>query len=300
MKLKLAMTLVAIGIGLSADVATAWQTVLISSNRDGNAEIYLVDLGENTAKNLTDNRAEDTFPAWSPQGRQIAFVSSRSAGGIFNVFVMDADGKNVQQLTNNPGKYTYNPVWSPDGKQILYNVRDNQGIVAMLMDADGSNARRLAENVWDPVWSPDGKKIAFTRLTDAGFKIYIMDADGANPQDLGTNNNRQGWSYPAWSGDGTKLLFGDLTDNNSVELFVADVDGRNRARLTRAGGRNSFAAWSPDGKRIMFRQFNVGAANWPCFWIDLDGRNLQIVEALRNEPPLNNNLDPGRVAFKPQ
>ena len=290
-------------------IALAAHEVLIVSNRDGNAEIYLVELAggkpaaegekaekENDGKNLTNNNAEDIYPAWSPDGKRIAFTSTRD--GDFNLYVMDADGKNARQLTRHQGKYAYCACWSPDGKRIVYSLRDQNKLVAMLLDPNTGSERVLAENVWDPAWSPDGKQIAFTKFTDTGYKIHTMDADALNERDIGTDPNGLGWSYPAWSPDGKKLAFANQ-NGDDIELFVTDVDGKNKTRVTNLGGTNSFAAWSPDGKRLLFRQTTRGADEWPFFWVDVETLNVERIESLANEPALNNSLDPGRVAIRP-
>jgi Tol biopolymer transport system component len=129
-----------------------------------------------------------------------------------------------------------------------------------------------------------------------------MDADFLNETDIGSDPNGLGWSYPAWSPDGRKLLYANQAGDD-VELFVCDADGKNRSRVTNTGGLNSFAAWSPDGKRILFRQFKRGqgpGAVWPYFWIDPETLNLEAIDSLRNEPALNNDANPGRVAFRPK
>jgi TolB protein len=283
--------------------------VLVVSNRDGNAEIYLVALPdakpddkpqaekEDADKNLTNNGAEDIFPAWSPDGKRIVFTSTRDGG--FNLYVMDADGKNVRQLTTHENKYIYCAAWSPDGKRIVYNLRDQNGVLAMLLDPDTGSERPLASNAWDPAWSPDGKRIAFTKLTENGYKIHVMDADALNARDIGTDPNAFGWSYPAWSPDGKKIAYANREGDN-IELFVSDPDGKNKTRVTNLVGTNSFSAWSPDGKRILFRQTTRVADAWPLYWVEVDSLKLEPIESLKGEPPLNNFMDPGRVAIRPK
>ncbi len=272
--------------------------VLFSSNKDGNAEIMIVDLNDENAKpkNLTNNKAEDTCPVWRPDGKQIAFASNRD--GVYTIFVMDPDGSNVKKLIDPAGKFCYNPAWSPDGKKLAYVMRDDKGATTIVVDADGTNPKPIGENVWDPAWSPDGKRIAFTRFTELGYKIHAMDADGTNVKDLNTGDNRLGWSYPQFSPDGKKLVFSDLTDNG-IEVFVCDPDGQNQQILTNQGGTNTYCAWFPDGKRILFRQVGQDRKEWPYFAMDVNGLNRVPIKQLQEEPALNNLLDPGRASFRP-
>src|SRR5262249_12542012 len=159
--------------------------LLIVSKRDGNANIYLVNAKGENAKNLTKSESENSYPAWSPNGKKIAFASDRD--GAMNIYVMDADGSNVKQLTKSTER-TRAPAWSPDGKKIAFGRTVGDGCGIFVMDADGSNERQIgSEDGWEPAWSADGKKILFTSRRDAnGVHIYQMDADRSNAQPLTT------------------------------------------------------------------------------------------------------------------
>ena len=101
-------------------------------------------------------------PSWSPDGSQIAFDSDRD--GNWEIYVMDADGSNPTNLTNNAAD-DQRPAWSPDGSKIAFHSnRDGNLDEIYVMDADGSNPIRLTNNTDNdhcPSWSPDGSKIAF-------------------------------------------------------------------------------------------------------------------------------------------
>ena len=158
--------------------------------------------------NLTNNPLDDRDPSWSPDGKRIAFASGREghfrgASGITSeIYLMDADGQNVQKLTNNH-KNDWYPSWSPDGKRIAF-ASDRKGDLdnfeIYVMDADGQNVQKLTNNRKDdssPSWSPDGKRIAFFSYRDNNHaEIYVMDADGDNLENL--TNNRHSDVSPAW------------------------------------------------------------------------------------------------------
>jgi TolB protein len=256
-------------------------TLLVSSTRTGNAEIFLVNPEWGDARNLTRNKAEDTFPAWSPDGKKIAFISDRD--GRPNVYVMDADGKRVKQLTTEKGEKDWCscPSWSADGKKIACcRHRDGKGPDTVVMDADGSNLKSLRENSWDAAFSPDGKKIAYTTWTDKGFKICVMDADGGNPKEFPTGDNTVGNVYPAWSPDGKKIAYTDVAGGGQ-EIHVCDADGSNVKQLSNVGGANMAAAWSPDGKAIAFVHSD-GSGPVSLYLMDADGSNPREVVSCKD------------------
>ena len=296
---RLARMILAIVVALSLTpliiVAGAQAQIAFASDRDGNSEIYVMDADGGNPRRLTNNRADDWSPVWSPDGKQIAFISDRDGHPrrripdwfASEIYVMDADGGNQLNLTDHPAD-DRSPSWSPDGKRIVFESdRDNDkghNIEIYVMDADGSNQINLTNNLTmdeDPSWSPDGKRIAFTAQReghvvhnlDITDEIYVMDADGGNQQRL-TENRNNDWD-PSWSPDGKRIAFmadrkGDL---DKFDIYVMDADGGNQQKLTNHRDWDGSPSWSPDSKRIVFNSNRDGKSE--IYVMDADGGNLQ-------------------------
>ena len=258
--------------------------IAFASDRDGNFEIYVMDADGKNQRRLTNSRHDDRSPSWSPDGQRIAFTSSSKnkngvgghppivVGELPHIYVMDADGKNLRRLTNNPFA-EWEPSWSPDGQRIAFTssgAMDIAGWYIYVVDADGKNLRRLGQDDqsgWYPSWSPDSKRIAFVSLRDGrGNDIYVMDADGSNQQQL--TDGPQEDRHPSWSPDGEHIAFVSHRDGN-WEIYVMDADGKNQRRLTRTPARDWYPSWSPDGKRIVFVSNRDG--NYEIYVMNADG-----------------------------
>ncbi len=253
--------------------------IVYPADRTGSTNLFLL-APDGGAINLTNDESENLFPAYSPDGKKIAFTSNRDGGS--DIYVMDADGSHVTRLTRDCGGNGA-PSWSPDGKRIAFATIREGNYEIYVMNADGSDQRNLTQDPGhdaDPAWSPDGKWIAFASRREGfrGFRVFVMDVDGGNPHAVSPEDNRWGYVYPAWSPDGTRLVYGGQ-GVNAVELFVCDLDGSHNRQLTRLGGMSSLAAWSPDGKRIIFQHTPLGKDRASLFLIPDGGDPTPILKA---------------------
>jgi len=162
-------------------------------------EIYRVRTDGQGVRRLTNNRSVDISPAWSPDGRQIAFVSDRAGSPQIYVMDKDGDGSGARRLTFNGG-YNTSPAWSPDGRWIAYQSRvgGNQFDI-WLIDPEGSVNLPLVSHPRSdesPSWSPDSRKIAFSSTRYGTADIYVIDANGENLQRLTQSAGED--TSPAW------------------------------------------------------------------------------------------------------
>ncbi len=147
-------------------------------SREGNSDIYLMNLDGTGLRPLTNHFAQDVAPSFSPDGRQVVFVSDRS--GNPNLYVTDIRGENVRRLTFE-GKYNASPAWSPRGDRIAYACQDDRGRFDICTIApDGTGVTRLTGqgNNDAPSWSPDGRFIVFQSNRDGAYRLYVMNANG--------------------------------------------------------------------------------------------------------------------------
>ncbi|NOH11127.1 MAG: hypothetical protein HND51_05710 [Chloroflexi bacterium] len=248
-----------------------------------NPDIYSICPDGSDMIQLTDDPSEDVDPAWSPDGRRIAFASSRS--GNRQIYVMDADGEALTQITFD--FENDRPIWLPSGEQIAFRTTAGIGLRRWrIIDLSTNEITKFSEPSPDhfyqtPAWSPDGQRIAYMSLVEkaernnGSSQIHIRNIDGTN--DVALTNDAWTNIKPIWSPDGSKIAFLSAREGNDniFALYVMDMDGENVRRLTEPSytERASFT-WSPDGQQIA-----IGDIAWGRIHIlDLDsGEERELV-----------------------
>lgn len=226
---------------------------------------------------------------WSPDGRRLAFVGTLAdaVNGSSEIFVVDADGSNLVQITQNDVDDD-SPAWSPDGTRLALRVDQvdpsapvDSTVVVTPVDGPGVTVLGPGAN---PVWSPDGLQIAMTVAEGGSSRIWVQAPDGGGRRqvaDVSVASARPAWSpegqslvfsssglflvdvasgsitplavdpgaLPTWSPGGT-IAF-STTGSASPGVVVVDSDGRNLRRLSGDPGFASAPVWSPDGRRLL-------------------------------------------------
>jgi Tol biopolymer transport system component len=230
-----------------------------SDRQGGNLELYVMGADGSGHRRLTRTAAHEATPAWSPDGRRIAFaaLSELDDSAPAWIAVMNADGSGMRALTSRePGLGS--PTWSPDGSRIAFA---GPGGEIHVMRADGSGRHRLGDvagsDVW-PSWSPDGERILVTSGSFSSPRLWTVRADGSAPEQVSDVVGEEG----AWSPNGARIAFASTRDGSpgardpvdwNEEIYVMRADGSGLTRLTRIAGNEHWPpAWSPDGRHIAF------------------------------------------------
>lgn len=226
----------------------------------GHWQVWVASARLSGAKPLTIGGSDSGWPAWSPDGKRIAFDSARTdrtpkdSRHVNDVFLMKADGSGVKKLTDSKGT-SGDAAWAASGSLIAF-------------DADRGNPKALRN-------------------------IYVMDASGGNLRRITTPTNPMSDYSPRFSPDGTRLVFlraRGTADTAPAALFTIRLDGSGLHRLTSFSMHVGDSDWSPDGKRIVFEAYPNPAAYGDIYVIDGNGGRL--VNVTRNPAGQAGSADP--------
>ncbi|MBF0287655.1 MAG: PD40 domain-containing protein [SAR324 cluster bacterium] len=173
--------------------------IIITLSKDGNADLYAMELKTYKLERLTHHPAIDTSPALSPDGKFLLFVSDRSQSE--QIYVMHIPTREVSRLTF-IGPRNTDPAWSPDGSLIAFTkyVRGRDQIY--IMDAYGENGRAITRSSYpaeQPAWSPDGRQIIFASRRGTNYKLYIIFLDGGGLRRLTHSPAGYEEKSPSWT-----------------------------------------------------------------------------------------------------
>lgn len=220
------------------------------------AQIYTITPDGRNRKQLTTGKAGNFFPAWSPGGEQLAFVSIRNHKR--EIWIIDSSGKNERFITSG-----FLPAWSPDGRQLAITRSDAKGRRQIwIIGVDGRSGRQLTSEGSNhcPAWSPKGDKIAYWSGDARGFgQVWVMRTDGTQKRQLtrprkneytpdGSSANAPAWFFSE------QIAYWAGREHRYGQVWTMNPDGSDQKQLTDepAPASSDNPTWSPDGKKILF------------------------------------------------
>ena len=224
------------------------------STRDGNYEIYVRNIDDaGVGVNITSHPDYDVLPAWSPDGRQLAFMSTRGFAlgdpGPFpgHIYIVGSDGTGLRQVTREPLTSSLGPgAWSPDGRQLVLSRDVGGQLDIFLLNVEDGAEVRVTSNPsreYSAEFSHDGRSLAFHAETDSSSHIVVVDLDGSDRRVL---TQRPGFRYtPRWSPDDRWLLYTASADGDDYDLRAVRVDDRFDVSVLATDEDEAEGVWLP-------------------------------------------------------
>ena len=267
--------------GLSASVGVKMQVL----KKGVSAQLIEV---INYEKLLAKSQVITPPPTPSLTGK-IAF--DRISGRDSEIYVINPDGSNEIDITNNGSNWDIMPSWSPSATRILFSSRSSSAkdYDIWIMNSDGSNKIKLTGgSSIDEVgasFSPDERKIAYS----AGYmvdysQIYVMNADGSSPVAISNDYSHYYWDV-SWA-PGSKIACYSNRDTKEGEIYTINSDGSGIRRLTNTSSGDRSPSWSPDGTKLAFSSSRDG--NCEIYTMNADGsnqKNISNSSATQDEIP---------------
>jgi TolB protein len=260
---------------VTVDCTGKWM-VFTSTRDNDHPNIYLQRVDGMSVIQLTNDEADYAFPTFSPDGKQIAFCSTRS--GNWDIYTMDINGKNIVQQTNDPMQHIH-PSFSPDGNRLVYcSLGGKSGQWELwTVDLTTSEKRMIGFGLF-PSWSPsrDVDRIAFQRARQRGgrwfslWTLELVDGESRRITEVTASSNAA-IVCPSWSPDGKQIAFATIAEPNNSngtkpagqeDIWTITCDGSDRTRVTDGVGLNLGPFWAADN-RIYFVSDRGGAE---CVW----------------------------------
>jgi TolB protein len=245
--------------------------IAMTCDKSGKKEIYFMNYDGTETKQLTHHKSLSFAPAWSPDGKKMAYsIVTRHTGNIKNIDLYEYDfvQQTLRLLSDRTG-INSGAVYTPDGKNLLLTLSYQGSPAIYSLDLSTRALTRLTQSLGfdvDPNLSPDGKRFAFVSSRTGKPMVFAAEIDGKNPQRL-TFAGRYN-ATPSWSPRNNKIAFAGWLDQ-SFDLFIMNPDGTHIERLTKNQGSNEDPHFSPDGQFLVFSSNRTGQKN--IYVTNIDG-----------------------------
>jgi TolB protein len=262
--------------------------------------IEIVDLDTRNRTIVVESPNLPTQPHWSPDGTSLVFVEDPDYGDPCGYIVCNpeiyrvrVDGSGFTRLTNHPGYWDLQPVWSGDGNRIAFYASRPEVFTYEFYSirSDGSDLVQLTDS--NPhgnlVWVPNTDVISYiddVRNVDSedpiSFELFLVTADGGRPQRLTDQSMDMSILGDfAWSPDGSRLAYVGYGDDLQLDVYTVDSDGTNELQLTEDHSDARSLSWSPDGNHVAFMSDHDGTDE---IWVvGADGSNLTRITDMQVE-----------------
>jgi len=233
-----------------------YQARVADSPIPNNSDIYVYTLATETITPVVESPFFDSDPSFSPDGKSILFVSDIS--GNFEIYSKMLATGETKRLTNNPAHESF-PTYSPDGTQIIFNSdREKENNDVYLMNADGSNVRKITDGPgWDASppnnWSPDGTRVLLQSDQGGHENIYVMNIDPLVPERVADIENDRP-VFASYSQDGKQIAYQHSIGESQSEIRIYDTSTKADRFVFTANTPESLPSFSPDGSTIVFQQ----------------------------------------------
>lgn len=244
--------------------------IAFMSDREGNYDIYIMDIDGSKVTNLTNDPSTDGLPGWSDEAEAFAFLTTRDEQSV-SLYRMDDAGLEVELIIQDPALIPTTPIWSPDGELVIYHNGDSQQVAIQIADIAGEKVREISTgsslNQFAD-WSPNGERLIFLSDREGQSAIYIVDVFNGEPRAL--TDPQFASAMADWSPNGDQIAF--VTDLQvDVEIYLLDLASGENTRLTDSPGFDLYPKWSPDGSKIAFISLRDGDPE--IYVMNADGSN---------------------------
>ena len=258
-------------------------------------------------RQLTSSTATNVRPAWSPDGKSIAFQSNRD--GPYHIYVMNTDGSNLRQITSGNENDDRHPNWSPDGKTIAVDTGSEIRREIALIDVASKNRTvitKLGMTAQFPSFSPDGQTIAFFLYNLGTMDLWTVAKDGSRPaavtKELATEANNQctfACHSARWSPDGNRVAFSD--GDNARVLLMASITSGSPTPISPAGEKSHFPVFLADGRIVYVTETVSPSQSYTDLWI-VDPNNTtvartELAQNIQAQGPFELNKDGTELLF---